>query len=75
MTRPNIGDRIRLLRLAPSPNGTPDPAWNKWRHKGDVGTVTSIDTTTNMVQIWVNFDDGGRLALLEGIDSYEVLLQ
>lgn len=72
---PKIGDTIRLITLAPDNDGVPDPSWNKWRHKGDLGTVTSIDIHDPPLstQIWVTFEDGGHLALLYGIDTYEIL--
>lgn len=72
-TLPKVGDRIKLIKLAPNSNGVDDPSWNKWRHKGDLGTVTSINQGLDCLQIWVNFDDGGHLGLLFGIDSFEVL--
>jgi len=65
-----IGDRIKILHMKD------DPSWNKSICLGDIGTVIDIDTIDllEQTQIWVQFDNGSRLALLEGIDRYERIL-
>ena len=48
---------------------------NKTIHYGDEGVVESVDRVDlfNETQIWVKFDKGSHLALIEGIDQYEVI--
>jgi hypothetical protein len=44
---------------------------------GDMGTVTDITELPNELegyrQIWCNWDNGSTLAMLEGLDKYEVI--
>ena len=62
-----IGDRVELIH-------TSDPYTHLKR--GDTGTITGIDTILGgQKQIWVNWDDGSKLALLEGIDRYKVITE
>lgn len=63
-----IDKRIKLLF-------TSDP-YTKLK-PGDLGTVVEI-STVNMAprpftQIWVKWDNGSSLALILGVDSYEVV--
>ena len=64
-----VGDRVKVLYLKD------DPAWNNSIHSCDEGVVESIDKIDlfNETQIWVKFDEGSYLTLLEGIDRYEVI--
>ena len=39
--------------------------------QGDQGTIFMIDETEEL--IWVNWDNGERLALLMGIDKYKII--
>lgn len=39
--------------------------------EGSKGTVEKIDEYEEL--IWVNWDNGERLALLDGIDKYKVI--
>lgn len=39
--------------------------------KGSKGTVEKIDEDEEL--IWVNWDNGERLALLDGIDKFKVI--
>ena len=39
--------------------------------KGSKGTVEKIDEYEEL--IWVNWDNGEKLALLDGIDKYKVI--
>jgi hypothetical protein len=57
------GDRIRLLGMA----SDPDPI-----EPGSTGTVESV-TSGTMGQIRVKWDSGRSLALLPGIDVYELV--
>jgi hypothetical protein len=63
-----IGDRIKLISI--------DDPFTILK-PGDVGTVWDI-TTTEMLneeirQIWIHWDTGSRLALIEGEDQFEIL--
>lgn len=65
-----IGKRIKLLNMID------DPGFGKTLHKGDLGTVESVDTVDMQppfTQIWVDFDNGIYIALLVGIDKFEVV--
>ena len=52
-----------------------DPSWNKRFFHGDKGTVTSISENEafNERQIWIKFDSGYSIALIEGIDKFEII--
>jgi len=39
--------------------------------QGDQGTVYSIDKTEEL--IWVNWDNGEKLALIKGYDKYKII--
>ena len=64
-----IGERVRLIHSD-----------NKFMllKSGDLGTVWDITTFSLMDeqqirQIWIRWDNNSRLALLEGIDSFELV--
>jgi Domain of unknown function (DUF4314) len=64
-----IGDRVRLIHSD-----------NKFMSlkPGDLGTVWDITTFSLMDeqqirQIWIRWDNNSRLALLEGIDRFEIV--
>jgi hypothetical protein len=57
------GDRIRLLSMPNDPD--PIPA-------GSTGTVVSA-TTGTFAQIDVDWDNGRTLALIPGVDQYEII--
>ena len=57
------GDRIRLLAMPDDPD--PIPA-------GSTGTVLSA-TTGTFAQIDVEWDNGRTLALIPGVDQYEII--
>ena len=44
--------------------------WTKLE-KGSEGTVTKIEKEQDL--IWVNWDNGEKLALIEGTDKYKVI--
>ena len=66
-----IGKRIKLLDMKD------DPAFGKTLNKGDLGTVEDVNTVhmapRPFTQVWVKFDNGSHIALLMGVDSYEVI--
>jgi hypothetical protein len=57
------GDRIRLISMPNDPD--PIPA-------GSTGTVISA-TTGTFAQIDVDWDNGRSLALIPGVDQYEII--
>ena len=52
-----------------------DPTWNKTLKKGDLGTIESVSHVDafNETQVWVKFDNGSYLALLVGVDEFEIV--
>lgn len=60
----NVGDRIEIIFI--------NDTWTRL-HKGSKGTVFKIDKTPDETLIWVNWDNGEKLALLGGIDKYRVV--
>lgn len=57
-----IGDRVELLEMEDSMTSL---------QKGSRGTVTKIDEDEDL--IWVQWDNGERLALLADIDKFKVM--
>ena len=58
----NIGDRIELIEI--------NDTWTKLI-KGSKGTISKIDETQEL--IWVEWDNGEKIALLDGVDIYKIL--
>ena len=56
-----VGDRVELLDI--------NDTWTKLE-KGAKGTVTKIDSDQEL--IWVDWDNGEKLAILDGIDKYRI---
>ena len=56
------GDRVELLEITDTMTSL---------QKGSQGTVTKIEEDQEL--IWVNWDNGEKLALLEGIDKFKVV--
>lgn len=56
------GDRVELLEIADT--------WTKLV-KGSKGVVTKVEEDQDL--IWVKWDNGEILALLEGTDKYKIL--
>jgi hypothetical protein len=56
------GDRIKLLDISDT--------WTKLE-KGSTGTVLKIEEDQEL--IWVNWDNGEKLALINGIDKFTVV--
>lgn len=57
-----IGDRVELIEMIDT--------WTKLE-KGSKGTVTDIELDQDL--IWVKWDNGEKLALLEGTDKYKLI--
>jgi len=58
-----VGDRVELLFI--------NDTWTKLQ-KGDKGTICKIDNDGDSL-IWIDWDNGEYLALLEGIDKFKVV--
>ena len=63
MTTIRTGDRIRLLHMPDDPD--PIPA-------GSTGTIESV-TEGPLGQVWVRWDTGRQLALVPGVDRFEII--
>ncbi len=59
-----VGDRVELLFI--------NDSWTKLQ-KGDKGTVCKMGTEDDDDLIWIEWDNGERLALLQGIDKFKVI--
>ena len=57
-----IGDRIELIDI--------NDTWTKLE-KGSKGTIARIDETQDL--IWVDWDNGEKLALLDGVDTFKLI--
>jgi hypothetical protein len=57
-----VGDRVQLISI--------DDTWTKTK-AGDKGTVFEIDEEQEL--IWVKWDNGEKLALIEGADKYKII--
>jgi len=57
-----IGDKIQLTSF--------DDTWTKLKG-GDKGTVFKIDDEQEL--IWVKWDNGEELALIQGVDKFNVV--
>jgi hypothetical protein len=58
-----VGDRVKLLFI--------NDTWTKLQN-GDKGTVFKIENGDDVL-IWVEWDNGERLALIEEIDKFKVV--
>jgi hypothetical protein len=57
-----VGDRIKIVEM--------DDGLTRLE-KGSKGTVKNIDVEQDL--IWVNWDNGEKIALIKGIDKYKVI--
>ncbi len=57
-----VGDRVELIET--------DDSWTSLQ-KGSQGVVTDIEEDQDL--IWVNWDNGERLALLIGTDKFKII--
>ena len=62
MIKVKVGDRVELLDMMDTMTQL---------EKGSQGTVYNIDEEEDL--IWVNWDNGEKLALLRDIDKYKVV--
>jgi len=59
-----VGDRIELITM--------NDTWTKLE-KGSKGIVSKIEKEDDEAIIWIKWDNGEKLALLEGIDKFRVI--
>ena len=59
-----VGDRVQLVFM--------NDTWTKLK-KGDKGTVAKVEESPEERLIWVDWDNGEHLAILEGIDVYKII--
>ena len=57
-----VGDRVELLEMNDSFSSL---------EKGDKGTVFKVEEDEDL--IWINWDNGEKLALLADMDKYKVI--
>lgn len=57
-----IGDRIELIEI--------NDTWTKL-DKGSKGTISRIDEKQDL--IWIDWDNGEKLALLDGVDLFKLI--
>ena len=57
-----VGDRVKLTDM--------NDTWSKLE-KGSEGTVSKIEEDQDL--IWVKWDNGEKLALLDGIDKFKII--
>ena len=57
-----VGGRVELISM--------DDTWTNLK-PGDKGTVYKIDEEQGL--IWVDWDNGEQLALLEGVDKFKLV--
>lgn len=61
-TKVKVGDRVELLEITDTMTKL---------EKGSKGTVTKIEEDQDL--IWIDWDNGEKLALLDGIDKFKVV--
>ena len=57
-----VGDRVELIFI--------NDTWTNLK-PGDKGTIYKIDENQELV--WVDWDNGEQLALLEGVDKFKIV--
>jgi hypothetical protein len=57
-----VGDRIKIVEMDDGLSNL---------EKGSKGTVKNIDVEQDL--IWVDWDNGEKIALIKGIDKYKVI--
>ena len=57
-----IGDRVELIET--------NDTWSNLT-KGSKGTISKIDESQDL--IWVDWDNGEKLALIDGVDTFNII--
>jgi len=63
-TQVKVGDRIELIHMDDTMTSL---------QPGDRGTVSKIDIDEDELLIWVDWDNGERLALLGNSDEFKII--
>jgi hypothetical protein len=61
-TKVKVGDRVEITEM--------NDTWSKLE-KGSKGTVSKIEEDQDL--IWIDWDNGEKLALLDGIDKFKIV--
>jgi cytoskeletal protein RodZ len=61
-----VGDRVQIIFM--------NDTWTQLK-AGDKGTVFKVEKSSDEILIWVDWDNGEQLALLEGIDEFKIVKQ
>ena len=61
-----VGDRVQIIFM--------NDRWTQLK-AGDKGTVFKVEKSSDEALIWVDWDNGEQLALLEGIDEFKIVKQ
>ncbi len=61
-----VGDRVQIIFM--------NDTWTRLK-AGDKGTVFKVEKSSDETLIWVDWDNGEKLALLEGIDEFKIVKQ
>lgn len=61
-----VGDRVQIIFM--------NDTWTRLK-AGDKGTVFKVEKSPDETFIWVDWDNGEKLALLEGIDEFKIVKQ
>ena len=61
-----VGDRVQIIFM--------NDTWTRLK-TGDKGTVFKVEISLDETLIWVDWDNGEQLALLEGIDEFKIVKQ
>ena len=61
-----VGDRGQIIFM--------NDTWTQLK-AGDKGTVFKVEKSPDEALIWVDWDNGEQLALLEGIDEFKIVKQ
>jgi len=59
-----VGDRVEIITI--------NDTWTKLE-KGSKGIVTKIEQEDDEALIWVKWDNGEKLALINGIDKFKII--
>ena len=61
-----VRDRVQIIFM--------NDTWTRLK-AGDKGTVFKVEKSSDETLIWVDWDNGEKLALLEGIDEFKIVKQ
>ena len=59
-----VGDKVEIITI--------NDTWTKLE-KGSKGIVTKIEQEDDEALIWVKWDNGEKLALINGIDKFKII--